>query len=337
MKNLYLIGIISLLTALSIQQATAQPTITYANFGQQVGESFTVHGIDMAAVTEGASGAAVTWDFSTLVDIGTQTGTWIAPGSTPYASSFPTSNIALDGGGGNYVYYSSTASGFGNCGAYMNTVTQYYDDMEEIIRYPFTFNDTYVDNLACTFVSGGTWYRTGTITVTADGYGTLILPWGTVNNVLRLHLVEDYEDSTAGWTVEYDVDMYKWLVPGTKYFLHEQTTMVIDQTTTQKSGTFLDQLSIGIDNYIPLEGGLKVYPNPLRTTSHISFQMGNTARVNIRLFDLLGQQLKTIVEEELPAGNHRIGFDAHGLPNGIYILQKEVGGMIESERIIVER
>src|SRR5690606_15577654 len=75
-------------------------------------------------------------------------------------------------------------------------VSFFYADPEEVMHFPFTYNDTYSDNTLCTssLGSGVELVRSGTTTVTADAYGTLKTPLGTYPNTLRILTNQVYED-----------------------------------------------------------------------------------------------------------------------------------------------
>ncbi len=61
------------------------------------------------------------------------------------------------------------------------------------------------------------------------------------------------------------------------------------------------------------------YPNPFNSTTAIKFSLPNPEKIKIEIFNTLGQQVMTLLNEIVPAGNHEIHFDANGLSSGIYI------------------
>ena len=61
------------------------------------------------------------------------------------------------------------------------------------------------------------------------------------------------------------------------------------------------------------------YPNPFNPTTHISFYVPRASSVSLKVYDLLGRQLREINQGNLQKGNHSFTFDARGLASGVYI------------------
>ncbi len=64
---------------------------------------------------------------------------------------------------------------------------------------------------------------------------------------------------------------------------------------------------------------LQNYPNPFNPTTTISYQLPRTSNVLIKVFDALGNEIKTLVNEIKPYGTHEVTFDASMLPSGLYL------------------
>ena len=80
-----------------------------------------------------------------------------------------------------------------------------------------------------------------------------------------------------------------------------------------------------IDLEIPKEFSLSHnYPNPFNPATTIRFQIPRTAYVSLKIFDLLGQQIKTLVSETLPADEYELKWDAENLPSGVYFYRLQV-------------
>ena len=67
------------------------------------------------------------------------------------------------------------------------------------------------------------------------------------------------------------------------------------------------------------------FPNPFNPETAFSYQLSAVSNVKLRVYDLLGRVVATIVDEMLPAGVHRATWDASGFPSGVYFLQMEAG------------
>ncbi|HEY6435758.1 MAG TPA: T9SS type A sorting domain-containing protein, partial [Ignavibacteriaceae bacterium] len=69
------------------------------------------------------------------------------------------------------------------------------------------------------------------------------------------------------------------------------------------------------------------YPNPFNPGTMISFSLPVDSKVGLRVFDVLGQEVATLVNTDLAAGQHSINFDASSLNSGVYIYNIEAKGI----------
>lgn len=77
------------------------------------------------------------------------------------------------------------------------------------------------------------------------------------------------------------------------------------------------------------------YPNPFNPTTTISFQLPEQSEVTIKVFNLLGREVATLLDEIKPAGLHKIEFNASELTSGIYFYQLRAGDYIETRKFIL--
>jgi hypothetical protein len=78
--------------------------------------------------------------------------------------------------------------------------------------------------------------------------------------------------------------------------------------------------------HIPKEFRLdQNYPNPFNPSTTIQFALPKECEVILKIFDLLGREVATVVDEKMQAGEYKLRFEAEGLPSGIYfyIIQTE--------------
>lgn len=61
------------------------------------------------------------------------------------------------------------------------------------------------------------------------------------------------------------------------------------------------------------------YPNPFNPTTKISYAIPQNSFVELKVFNLLGQEIATLVNQERPAGNYEVNLDASNLPSGVYL------------------
>ncbi|MDO9577174.1 MAG: T9SS type A sorting domain-containing protein [Candidatus Cloacimonadales bacterium] len=80
---------------------------------------------------------------------------------------------------------------------------------------------------------------------------------------------------------------------------------------------------------------LKNYPNPFNPETTISFNLNQPENVELKVYNIAGQFVRNLIEEELPAGNHSINFESNGLASGIYFLKLKAGDLTEERKILL--
>jgi hypothetical protein len=79
------------------------------------------------------------------------------------------------------------------------------------------------------------------------------------------------------------------------------------------------------------------YPNPFNSSTTIDFNVSKEARVTITLYDLLGNQVRTLVNENKPTGSFSLVLHADDLPTGIYLCQMQADDFKEMRRLTLLR
>ena len=75
------------------------------------------------------------------------------------------------------------------------------------------------------------------------------------------------------------------------------------------------------------------YPNPFNPTTEIGYQISEIGRTRLSVYDLLGREVAVLVDGVMPAGEHRVSFDASGLSSGVYLYRLQSGSMVETRRM----
>ncbi len=77
------------------------------------------------------------------------------------------------------------------------------------------------------------------------------------------------------------------------------------------------------------------YPNPFNPTTNISFSIPSRSFVSLKIFDLLGREVSTIVSNELSAGNYTREWNAKGFPSGIYFYRLQSGKDVMTKKLML--
>lgn len=79
------------------------------------------------------------------------------------------------------------------------------------------------------------------------------------------------------------------------------------------------------------------YPNPFNPATTIRFQIPEFSFVTLKVYDVLGSEVVTLVKEEKIVGNYEIDFNAAGLPSGIYFYKLQAGSFVDTKKMILLR
>ncbi len=77
------------------------------------------------------------------------------------------------------------------------------------------------------------------------------------------------------------------------------------------------------------------YPNPFNTITELVYAIANAGHVRLTVYDVTGRLVATLVNEEQPAGEYRVEFDADDLPSGVYIYQLKSGGFVSQQKMVL--
>jgi hypothetical protein len=77
------------------------------------------------------------------------------------------------------------------------------------------------------------------------------------------------------------------------------------------------------------------YPNPFNPSTKIEFSLAETQFVNLKVYDVLGREVTTLLNEEITAGKHSKDFNASGLTSGIYFYSIKAGDFTETKSMIL--
>jgi len=77
------------------------------------------------------------------------------------------------------------------------------------------------------------------------------------------------------------------------------------------------------------------YPNPFNPTTKINYQIPELSFVTLKVFDVLGNVIVTLLNDEKPAGNYEVEFGAINLPSGIYFYRLQTGSFVETKKMVL--
>ena len=103
-------------------------------------------------------------------------------------------------------------------------------------------------------------------------------------------------------------------------------------------GTITYSREVEVNVGLPIKFALEQnYPNPFNPSTVISWQMPVRSQVMLKLYDILGSEIKTLVNEIIEAGYHRFELNASSLPSGVYFYKLDAGNYSSSKKMILLR
>jgi hypothetical protein len=132
--------------------------------------------------------------------------------------------------------------------------------------------------------------------------------------------------------------------------------------TVTMPGSYANDITLGSDNNVYVVGGntakinqggvtslsddkltpdgfilTQNYPNPFNPTTTISFSIPASAFTSLKVYDIIGNEVATLVNEEKPAGTHEVRFYASALASGIYFYRLRAGSFISTRKMILTK
>jgi hypothetical protein len=80
---------------------------------------------------------------------------------------------------------------------------------------------------------------------------------------------------------------------------------------------------------------LQNYPNPFNPSTVIDYTIGKASNVTLKVYNLLGQEVATLVNGHQVANTYKVNFNASGLPSGVYIYELRAGSNVASGKMLL--
>lgn len=347
------------------EETRAQITITSTDASaiNAVGTVVTTHRDSTTTSIDIGSPGATSWDFSALHSNSANTFTSVIPSSSPYyLSDFPTANVVFNfdniiGGNPGQGWAYSTQDGNGNTyrqngAVFMTIIAQDTTHIYSVftptrldLPLPFTYNSQWGSDFTSSYFAhctcGVDVVASPLIhaeTVLVDAYGPMTKPGGTIVQALRVRRDDRY--STNGGSSTGRIVSYSFMTKSGAV-----VTVVARDTTAPNSGsiqtngiTWSTTTLLGVEDNNQLSTGYSLrqnYPNPFNPTTTIQFSLPRGSYVVLKLFNMLGEEMTTLVSGELDAGMHKIQWNGAGAASGVYFYRLQAGDFVQTRRLVL--
>ena len=100
----------------------------------------------------------------------------------------------------------------------------------------------------------------------------------------------------------------------------------------------ITSLHLSSSDHLPGEFSLEQnYPNPFNPSTNIGFAVPVGSFVSLKLYDLLGRAVATLVSEVLAPGSYEVTFDGVGLASGIYFYRLQAGPFVQTRKLVLQK
>jgi len=346
--------------------AKAQITITADDILKEIGTSETIVGDSSATVDVGSAGENQTWDFhnvaiqdSLILDF-----EYLSPKETSLADSFPESNISARNTD-HYMgftqqsldFYEVTSTGMVDLGGQVPVNSSLIFKRDTVLVLPLSYGSTWTTVTTDTnkILSIVFSIETDSTVNTVDAYGTIHLPAGDFE-CLRIRMDEINTKENFFPTPSVDTKTYieyHWISKNSLHLasVKSQPNETNPNFTSASEFERLDTLSGNMvairDKNNQLRGFklLRNYPNPFNPSTTIKFEVPGQSFVTLKVYNILGQEVATLVNGVKQAGSYDITFSAKGgstsggdvnnLSSGIYFYRLTAGQKIMTKKMIL--
>jgi len=180
-------------------------------------------------------------------------------------------------------------------------------------------------------------YRGYVSAAQVDSYFVQLLGSDLTGNSLRIFWPSDLTLYGTAWTLKSQFGLF----PDVDMLTATETTVngalaaaggVLIIKTGAMGTTDVEQVDSGLPKEFAL---LQNYPNPFNPSTEIRFSVPKTTHIRLSVFNTIGQLVKILVDEEKPAGNYTVRFDASRIASGVYHYRIEAGPFAETRSMML--
>lgn len=164
----------------------------------------------------------------------------------------------------------------------------------------------------------------------------------------RVYWRTDTTQSYNSVNMTQTLDTFRASIPaqslGTKIYYYISATSNSGRTSTKPLTAPSGYIKFAIDNPTSILSNINIpdeyslsqnFPNPFNPSTKLEFGISNLGFVSLKVYDVLGNEVKTLINENKPAGRYTVTFDGSNLSSGIYFYKLESGSFIETKRMIL--
>ena len=156
--------------------------------------------------------------------------------------------------------------------------------------------------------------------------------WSVGNNGILLHTTNGGGTPNGNWMIEGQTVAAGKLLRAV-FAVDNHTVYVVGNNAFLK---YTQVTGVGEGQDVPTSFALhQNYPNSFNPTTEIRYQTSEVSHVSLKVYDILGREVATLVDGVEEAGYKSVKFDAGGLSSGVYLYQLKAGAFVASRKLLV--
>ena len=174
--------------------------------------------------------------------------------------------------------------------------------------------------------------KTVSLTWKSSGIDSIDIDYSIDNGKTWKHIVDDYDANNGS---------FSWIVPQIEAdsckirIVNSDEKNYDDEFVSKSTFKITNQTNVK-DNSLPAEYSLSDnYPNPFNPATTIAYSLPKESHVVITVYNAIGQLVKTLVNDDKPAGYYSINFNASGLSSGIYFYRLTAGSFTAVKKFVL--
>ncbi|MCW8824098.1 MAG: M1 family aminopeptidase, partial [Ignavibacteriaceae bacterium] len=234
----------------------------------------------------------------------------------------------------------------GNDSLFFLTLKNFQNEFKDSVATGFDFKDVLETTTGQDFTDFfNQWYF-------GEGYPIYNISWTQVNDTLKIHSVQSTSTSVT--------PLFKMHLEIKLNFSGGDTLITLYQNSNDQFfkiyfSQLITNISVDPNNWVVDFSNIihteieddqpkiesfylsQNFPNPFNSITTIKYDVPEKNRVMLKIYNVLGKELVTLIDEEKAAGNYEIKFESKGFSSGIYFYKMQAGNFEESKKMILLR